>query len=97
MACASDALVASRLNKKPGGNQPAMRDTVWEGKIQKSVYPDETPKGAANILEEKGINVNVLKLEHVRIILANHDDFKNEKNALETFLGEEWPHSSIFN
>lgn len=28
MAFAPDALVASRLNRKPGGKQPAMRDTV---------------------------------------------------------------------
>ena len=31
---AVDALVASQLNKKPGGKQPATRDTVWCGKPQ---------------------------------------------------------------
>ncbi len=37
-AYAEDALVAARLNRKPGGKQPAMRDTVWAGKH------DGTPK-----------------------------------------------------
>lgn len=32
-----DALVASRLNQKPGGKQPIMRDTVWAGIPQKLV------------------------------------------------------------
>ena len=53
-AFAPDALVASRLNRKSGGKQPAMRDTVWAGKPQKLVLDDGTPKGAAMILEERG-------------------------------------------
>ncbi len=34
-AYAADALVVGQLNRKPGGKQPAMRDTVWAGKPQK--------------------------------------------------------------
>ena len=94
-AFAPDALVASRLNKKPGGAQPAMRDTVWAGKVQKLVEPDGTPKGVAKIFEERGINTSTLKLEDMQIILANHDDFKNEKNALDTFL-EKKGHTALF-
>ena len=43
-AFAPDALVASRLNKKPGGKHPAMRDTVWAGKPQTLAMEDSTPK-----------------------------------------------------
>ena len=57
-AYAPDALVTSRLNKKPGGKQPAMRDTLWAGKPQRLVMDDGTPKGAAMILEERGINTS---------------------------------------
>ena len=53
-AFAPDALVASCLNRKPGGKQPSMCDTVWAGKPQKLVLEDGTPKGAAMILEERG-------------------------------------------
>lgn len=53
-AFAPDALMASRLNRKPGGKQLVMHDTVWAGKSQKLVLDDGTPKGAAMILEERG-------------------------------------------
>ena len=85
-AFASDALVASRLNRKPGGKQPTVHDTVWAGKPQKLVLDDGRPKGAAMILEERGINTASLKLEQMIVILSQHDDFKNEKNSLETML-----------
>ena len=82
-AFAPVALVTSRLNKKTGGQQPAMRDTIWGGKVQKLVMEDGTPKGAAMILEERGINTTPLKLDDMRVILSQHDDFRNEKNALD--------------
>ena len=85
-AFAADALVASRLNTKPGGQHAAMQDTVREGKVQKLVLPDGTPNGAAMILEERGISTSSLKLEDMRIILANHEDFRNEKNSLDSFV-----------
>ena len=75
-AYAPDALVVSRLNRKPGGKQPAMRETTWAGKPQKMVMEDATPKGAAMILEERGTYTRTLKLEDIR---SMHDDFKNKK------------------
>lgn len=47
-AFAPDALVASRLNKRPGGGQPIMRDTVWAGKKQTLVMEDGTPQKVRN-------------------------------------------------
>ena len=96
-AYAADALVASRLNKKSGSNQLVMRDTMWSGKPQKLVEPDGTPKGAAKILQERGIQTSSLKLEDMRTILANHDDFRSEKNALhvETMLTGKG-HTAVF-
>ena len=94
-AFAPDALVASRLNRKPGGKQPVMHDTVWAGKPQKLVLDDGTPKGAAMILEERGIYTKTLKLEDLIVILSQHDDFKNEKNSLETMLTGKG-HTAVF-
>ena len=94
-AFAPDALVASRLKRKPGGKQPVMHDTAWAGKPQKLVLDDSTPKGAAMILEERGIRTKTLKLEDLIVILSQHDDFKNEMNSLETLLtGKE--HTAVF-
>ena len=32
-AYADDALVVTRMNVNPGGKQPKMHDTIWNGKI----------------------------------------------------------------
>jgi hypothetical protein len=34
-AFADDALVAERMNVFPGGQQPVLRDTIWNGQVQK--------------------------------------------------------------
>ena len=44
--------------------------------------PDGRPKGAALVLEERGYNTKGMKLEEMRAILADHDDFKNENAEL---------------
>ena len=49
-AFAEDALIASKMNKGPGGKQPKMRDTVWNGQPQTMTLPDGRPKGAALVL-----------------------------------------------
>ena len=54
---AEDALDASKMNLKPGGKQPRMHDTIWNGKVQKMVFADGTPKGLKQILIERGINI----------------------------------------
>ena len=48
--------------------------------------PDGRPKGAALVLEERGYNTKGMKLEEMRAILADYDDFKNEKCRVDTFL-----------
>ena len=48
--------------------------------------PDGRPKGAALVPEERGYNTRGMKLEDMRGILADHDDFKNEKCRVDRFL-----------
>lgn len=52
---AEDALDANLMNVKPGGKQPVMHDTVWEGRVQKLTFALGIPKGMMLILEERGI------------------------------------------
>ena len=47
-----DALIVSRMNVKPGGCQPKMRDTVYDGVTQRMVFDDGTPKGMKQVLIE---------------------------------------------
>ena len=53
---AEDVLNASRMNVKPGGKQPVMHDTVYNGKLQKLLLPG-TLKGMKMALEERDVNI----------------------------------------
>ncbi len=74
------------MNVKPGGAQAVMRDTVWAGKLQTMVDTNGIPKGMKQVLEERGINTATLLGPDMKIILANHDDFKSEKTILENYI-----------
>ena len=50
-AYAEDALNANRMNVNPGGSQPKMRNTMWNGSVQTMVHK-EVPKGIRRVLEE---------------------------------------------
>ena len=49
------------MNVGPGGKQPKMRDTVWEGHVQKMVDRNAIPKGMKAILEERGVDTVGMK------------------------------------
>ena len=51
--CPDNALNADHMNVNPGGKQPVMRDTIWNGKVQKMVLPDGRPKGMRMVLQER--------------------------------------------
>ena len=94
-AYAENALIASKMNKGPGGKQPKMRDTMWNGQTQTLTLPDGCPKGAALVLEERGYDTKGMKLDEMRSILAGHDDFKNEKCHVDTVLTD-CGHTCVF-
>ena len=85
-AFAEDALNASRMNVRPGGKQPVMHDTIYNGIHQKMVLPDGTPKGMKMVLEERKVNVSGMKAEDMRSALQQMHDFKYEKTKLESLL-----------
>lgn len=45
--CSNDCLNDHKMNMRPGGKQPVM----FNGNIQKMVFPDGTPKGMKLVLE----------------------------------------------
>ena len=85
-AFSDDALNARVMNVRPGGAQPAMRDTIWAGRVQKMVDSNGVPKGMRQVLEERGINTAHMKGDDMRTVLANHEDFRTEKTLVEHFL-----------
>jgi len=90
-AFAEDALNVNKMNVRPGGAQPKMRDTMWRGRAQRMVFPDGMPKGMKQVLIERGINVTKMKAEQMREVLQGMPDFKYEKTRVETLL-----HSNSF-
>ena len=87
-AYADDALNASLMNAKPGGKQPRMRDTVWNGKAQRMVFNIGIPKGLIQVLTERGKYNKSMKLDDMRKKISFHTDFKEEKTKLEHFLND---------
>lgn len=85
-AFAEDALNAKRMNVKPGGAQPKMRDIIWGGRVEKMVFRDGTPKGMKEVLRERGVNVTKMLGDEMREILQNMHDFKYKKTRVKKLL-----------
>ena len=83
---AADALNADKLNVRPGGKQPCLRDTMWDGRVQKMQLPDGRPKGMKLILEERGVCTDGMVAEKLREKLQTFEDFKTQKSLLEEMV-----------
>ena len=90
-----DALNVQRMNVKPGGRQPVMRDTTWNGNVQRLVDDKGVPKGMKAILEERGVDTSKMKAPDMRLVLGGMHDFKYERTKLEKYLKER-DHRVIF-
>ena len=88
------ALLAKNILVKDGGPR-RVRDTVWAGNVQEMVLPDGRAKGLRTVLTERGINPQRMKADDMRIVLSQHDDFRNEKAAVQQYV-EGRGHKSYF-
>ena len=62
---------------KDGGSR-RVRDTVSAGTPQSIVNADGSAKGLRTILLERGINIERMKADDIRIVLSNHEDFATD-------------------
>ena len=88
-AMADDALDVNKMNVKPAGKQRVMRDTEYQGMIQKMYIiknGEKVAKGMKQVLEERGISTIGKNADWMRETLKEHPDFKNEKSMIEHFL-----------
>ena len=83
---ADDALNVERMNVHPGGMQPVMRDTMWNGEKQTLVFDDGTPKGMKAILRERGVDTRGMRAAEMRATLKGHEDFQQAKTLLEDLI-----------
>ncbi len=77
-----NALNADAMNVKPGGKQPVMRTTIFNGETQEMVLPDGTPKGMKIVLEERGVCTNDMISKDMAKKLKEYNDFKNCKSII---------------
>ena len=82
----SDSLQVARMNVNPGGGQPAMRDTTYNGRVYKLVDSNGVPKGMRQVLIERGVDVRGMKAADMRRVLGEMDDFKYERTKVEKYV-----------
>ena len=80
-AFANDALNVNRMNVNPGGAQPQLRDTIWNGRSQRMVFTDSTPKGMRQVLNERGVDTRRKKAADMREALKR--DARFQRNILK--------------
>ena len=67
---ANDALDASKMNVNPAGKQRIMRDTVWQGIVQKMNYSLGLAKGMHVVMQERGVDTSQVVAEDMRKALG---------------------------
>ena len=85
-AFSNDALIAHKMNVSDGGKQPFLRDTMWNGKLQKMVTSNGLQKGLKWVLEECSINVTKMNKEDMIKILEEMRDLKFQKTRVEELI-----------
>ena len=83
---ADNQLNVDKMNVSSGGKQPVMRDTVWNGNVQRMVLDDGKPKGMKIVLEERGVDTHGMNAEKMREKLNTYEDFKIQKTILEEYV-----------
>lgn len=88
-ALANNALNARSMNANPGGKQKILRDTFYNGKVQKMYYLDKgqkIAKGLKIVLAERQIDTTGKNLAWMRETISQHYDFKYERSEIEKLL-----------
>ena len=91
-----DSLNVDRMNVSDGGKQPFMRDTTWNGQVQRMVLEDGRQKGMKRVLEERGVNTYKMKADEMRKQLKKYDDFGAEGVPIVEELVAERGHMCVF-
>lgn len=63
-----------------------MRDTVWQGQVEKMNFSLGVPKGMRTVLNERGVDTRGMVADKMRETLGEMNDFKNEKSLIEHLL-----------
>ena len=82
-----DVLNPERMNTKDGGKQPYLRDTMWDGSVQRMVTAKGKQKGMRT---ERGVDTHGLNADRLRELLQGY-----EVTCIHTNLAKVDMHISI--
>ena len=68
-----DALNPDRMNVKSRGRQPFLKDTEWNGEVQRVATDDGVQKGMRTVLEERCVNIHGLNADKLRELLWQYE------------------------
>ena len=68
-----DALNVDKMNVRDGGKQPFLRDTVWDGHVQRMVTAEGLQKGLRTVLEERGVDTKGMNAGKLKEVLGKHE------------------------
>ena len=71
------------MNVNPGGSQPAMHDTIWDGRYKKWWIQKELQRACGKVLIERGIDAKGMKVDDMRRTFKKIPNFKYEKTKVE--------------
>ena len=87
-----DCLNPDKMNISDGGKQPFMRDTVWNGCVQKMTLDDGRQKG----MEERGVDTTGMRAAEMREELRDFEDFSCDGVPIVEEMVTERGHMCLF-
>ena len=87
MAKKENGLDVKQIRKKDGcASQPDIRDTTWTDSDGAKHQQKIGKSGLVTVLKARNVNVDGKNVNELRALLAEFDDFKNERGVLEEML-----------
>ena len=86
---ADDASNVNKMNVNSGGKQKILRDTIFNGKVQKmytTIRGEKIAKGLKLVLEERGVSTEGRNKQWMQSVLLQHADFRFKKSEIEKYL-----------
>jgi hypothetical protein len=96
-AYASDALLAHKMNRSPGGSQLKMHHTInpATGQVQHMVYPTDSTEVDSDVSEREAGDLTRRKTCCMHRVLSLQPDFVTEKPLLQVII-EKAGHKCLF-
>lgn len=72
-SCSFTHEVTTECGEDDGGKQPFLRDTMWNGRVQKMVTEDGVQKGLRTVLQERGVDTKGMNSDNLKTVLGEYE------------------------